>query len=152
MVLGLDEEIAKTLHIHSDELPFLDGGFGTQFRILQARPQDGVFCIHFKAQPGATSEQHRHHKPTFGFTLKGQWGHDHRYLYRPGTYVFETPGVVHQFFNGPNETEIIFVGDPDLDFVDPETNEVVSSHNSNMMMATYLRKCEEAGITPRFLK
>jgi hypothetical protein len=53
--------------------------------------------------------------------LHGSWGHDQEHRYRPGTYIFETPTVIHRFVNGPSVTEAVFVSFGDLEFIDPET-------------------------------
>src|SRR3546814_3365398 len=85
-----------------------------------------------------------------GFTLKGAWGHDEQYLYRPGTYIFETPGVIHQLLNGPEESEILFFGDLALDFVDPETLDVISVVTADKIIDKYLQKCAEKGVIPNY--
>lgn len=151
-MLDIARELEKTLHIHSNELPYVEAGFGTSHRILMARPDEGLFAVQVRAEPGATSGLHKHHSHVFGFTTRGAWGHDDRYLYRPGTFIYETPGVVHQFVNGPEVSEAVFIGDPCLDFVDPETMEVISTYNGQQILAGYLKKCGELGITPRFLQ
>src|SRR3546814_9327851 len=87
-----------------------------------------------------------------GFTLKGAWGHDEQYLYRPGTYIFETPGVIHQLLNGPEESEILFFGDLALDFVDPETLDVISVVTADKIIDKYLQKSEEKGVIHNYLK
>lgn len=151
MVLDIAKELEKTLHIHSVDLPYITVGFGTESRVLIARPKEGLFAIQFRAQPGVKSPLHKHRTPVIGFTLSGMWGHDDQYLYRPGTFIYETPGVIHQFINGPDVTEAVFVGDPNLDFVDPETLEVTGSYTGAEMIANYVQKCKEQGVEARFL-
>src|SRR3546814_18840791 len=87
-----------------------------------------------------------------GFTLKGAWGHDEQYLYRPGTYIFETPGVIHQLLNGPEESEILFFGDLALDFVDPEPLDVISVVTADKSIDTHLQKSAEKGVITTNLK
>lgn len=151
-MLDIVKELEKTLHIHSHELPFVEAGFGTSHRILMARPVEGLFAIHLRAEPFAKSGLHKHHNHVMGYTIAGAWGHDDQGLYRPGTFIYETPGVIHQFVNGPEVSEAIFIGDPALDFVDPETLEVISSYNGRQMLDGYIAKCNDLGITPRFLQ
>jgi len=149
---SLIQEVATTLHLHSTELPYIDLGFGMSFRILHARPKESLFVTQILAEPFTESHTHRHHIGNFGFTLRGQWGHDKRYLYGPGTYVFETPGVVHQFFNGPEVSEILFSGNPSLEFIDVESGEVTGRNNSDTMLERYHELCREAGVRPAYLE
>ncbi len=153
MALDLARELEKTLHIHSHDLPYVEFGEGTSICILQARPEDGIFTALFKAEPFAFTELHMHRtkQPVVGFTLKGAWGHDHQYLYRPGTYIYETPGVVHQFLNGPEVTEAIFFGAGAVDFVHPDTLEVTKTITTDQILQVYIRRCEELGFKAHFL-
>jgi quercetin dioxygenase-like cupin family protein len=150
-MLEMAKELEKTLHIHSPELPYIEVGTGTEARILVARQEEGIFAIQFRAQPFVKSPLHRHDRPVLGYTLRGQWGHDEQYLYRPGTMIYETPGVIHQFINGPEVTEAIFFGDPDLEFIDPETLKEKGRYSATDMISGYIATCATLGIEPRFL-
>jgi 2,4'-dihydroxyacetophenone dioxygenase len=153
-VIDIAKELEKTLHIHSEEIPYIPAAPDMEIRILHARAKDDFYVTQLRAQPGCVSGLHRHpfNKGTGGFTLKGSWGHDHQYLYRPGTYIFETPGVIHQFLNGPEETEVVFFGDLAAEFVDPETLEITGIVNAEAIINKYLEHCEDRGIRPHFLK
>lgn len=151
MSLDMDRELLKTLHVHTDELPFVEFTPGTQTRLLQVRPSEGLVVTHIRAQPGAMSALHRHPEPVYGWTVAGQWGHDHQYLYRPGTYIFETPGVIHQFINGPTVTEAVFISTGELELIDPDTLELVASATPSQIGEQYVAKCEAIGVTPKLL-
>jgi 2,4'-dihydroxyacetophenone dioxygenase len=154
MILDIAKELQKTLHLHSNELPYVTVEDGVEFRILHARADDNYYVTQLRVQPGFVGGLHKHSfsRGASGFTLRGAWGHDHQYLYRPGTYIFETPGVIHQLLNGPEESEILFFGDFALDYVDPETLGVRSVVTADMILNRYLEQCEERGITPNYLK
>src|SRR3546814_9309748 len=109
MILDMEKELQKTLHLDSNDLPYAEVEDGIEFRILHARPEEGYYVTQLRVQPGYVGGLHKHSfsQGASGFTLKGAWGHDEQYLYRPGTYIFETPGVIHQLLNGPEESEII---------------------------------------------
>jgi 2,4'-dihydroxyacetophenone dioxygenase len=128
--------LEKTLHIHSQELPYIETSPGMEMRLLQARVENGFYITQVRAAPGCVSGLHKHpfRKGVGGYTLRGRWGHDHRYLYRPGTYIFETPDVVHQFFNGTEEAEVIFLGD-----------------FAESMLRTYIELCAKRGFKPHYL-
>ena len=151
-MLDMAKELEKTLHIHSSDLPYIDLGGGNESRILMARPEENIYAIQFRAQPFIKSPLHKHRDPLIGYTLKGRWGHDESYEYLPGTFVFETPGVVHQFINGPEITEVVFIGNPNIEVVDPETLEVIGSYDGVEMINAYMQKCKEQGAEPRFLR
>lgn len=150
-MLDIAKELKKTLHVHGGDLPYVPGGPGTEYRVLMARPDENIFAIQFRAQPYAKSSLHRHDTPVMGFTLSGRWGHDEQYLYRPGTFIYETPGVIHQFLNGPGVTEVVFIGDPNLDFIDPETLEASGQLTCADLTKVYAQKCKEMGVEPSFL-
>jgi 2,4'-dihydroxyacetophenone dioxygenase len=151
MLLDMAKELEKTLHIYSDELPWIEMGNGLAERLLLVKENFSVSQL--RAQPFATTNLHRHPTTTCiaGYTLKGAWGHDRQYLYKPGTLIFETPGVIHRFLNGPEETEVLFFGNFAAEYVNPETLETTVSITSHMSVTKYVERCEELGIKPRFL-
>ena len=150
-MLDMVKELEKTLHIHAGDLPFIPIAPGQEARVLMARPEENIYAIQLRAEPFCRSALHKHHTPVLAFTTAGIWGHDEQYLYRPGTFIFETPSVIHQFINGPEWTEAVFIGDPNLDMVDPETLETTGSFNGVAMINDYIRKCEGRGISPTYL-
>jgi 2,4'-dihydroxyacetophenone dioxygenase len=142
----VEAELLKTLHIHADDLPFVEFESGIKTRLLHARPQEGLVVTQIQASPGIVGRLHRHLEPVFGFTTRGTWGHDTDYKYRPGTYVYETPGVVHRFLAGPHEpAEAIFVSHGNLEWFDPETLEVVGVATPQVMLDAYVTKCAQLG-------
>src|SRR5262249_37169290 len=144
-------ELLKTLHIHSDELPFIESEPGLETRILQARPEEGLGVAQLRAQPGAASRLHRHLSPAFGWTLLGAWGHDQPYSYRPGSYIYETTGVVHRLLNGPAVTEAVFISTGITEWIDPETQEVTGVLSPAGMREGYLAACEAQGLPVKIL-
>ncbi len=153
MVLDIAAELKKTLHINSEALPWVPMTAGLEQRVLQARPEVDWYVTQLRAQPFAQTRLHRHAtaRGIGGFTLKGRWGHDKQYLYHPGVYIYETPGVVHQFFNGPEVSEVLFFGEGLTEFIDADTLDVSGVLTSEDQMAGYLERCQEQGIEPRFL-
>ena len=147
----MDRELLKTLHVHSEDLPFIEFLPGYESRILHVRPSDKLVVTQVRAQPGSMSALHRHPSPVYGWTLDGSWGHDHEYKYRPGTYIFETPSVIHRFVNGPSVTEAVFVSTGDLEFIDPETREVINVARPQELLDIYVAASEELGYKPKVL-
>jgi 2,4'-dihydroxyacetophenone dioxygenase len=140
-----------TLHIDSDDVPWVSqselASGDVQGRVLHA-PNDGSFVVtQLRVGPGVLSSLHRHVGPTFAYTSRGAWGHDSEFNYRPGTYVFETPGVVHRFQSSDDPcTEVLFVSYATLEFVDPDTMEVIGSMSPVDIAQRYLEDCEAAGV------
>jgi quercetin dioxygenase-like cupin family protein len=142
----MKDAIARTLHVATDDLPWVQAGPGFEMRVIHARLEEGWVVTQIRAQPGVAHGWHRHDAPVFGYTTAGAWGHDESYEYRPGTYIFETPGVVHRFFNGPEVTEAIFLSYADAEFLDLETNEVTGRVTRADMLESYLRGCDDLGV------
>ncbi|WP_297699071.1 cupin domain-containing protein [Mycobacterium sp.] len=145
-MMSTKDAIARTLHIATDDLPWVTTSPGFEMRVLHARPEDGFTVSQIRAQPGVVHGWHRHNAPVFGYTTAGAWGHDESYEYRPGTYIFETPGVVHRFLNGPEVTEATFISYSDAEFINLETNEVTGRLTRAGMLEIYLRGCDELGV------
>ncbi|MGV9797375.1 cupin domain-containing protein [Mycobacterium sp. NPDC003449] len=141
-----ERDMARTLHMASDDLPWVPVGPEAELRIIHARPDEDFVATQLRAQPGAEQGLHRHLAPVFGFTSRGAWGHDRTYEYRPGTYVYETPGVVHKFLNGPEVSEVFFINHGVIEFVDATGTEVIRSLTLAQMAEHYLAGCEEAGL------
>jgi 2,4'-dihydroxyacetophenone dioxygenase len=100
-----------------------------------------------RAFPNTETPLHRHLGHAFGYTLKGAWGHDRMFKYTPGVYNYETPGVVHQFLNGPQVTEVLFINEGVLEFVNPQsTDEVTGRLTAADLLRGYYEACEAASI------
>jgi 2,4'-dihydroxyacetophenone dioxygenase len=141
--LGIEYD---TLHLHADDVPFVTFQGATKTRVLHARPDEGFVVTQILAPPGDKSALHQHNGPVFGWTNRGTWGHDDRFEYRPGTYIFETPGVPHRFHAGPDEVDAVFVSFGTLDMLDPQSGDVVATLTAASALEAYLQGCEAAGL------
>jgi 2,4'-dihydroxyacetophenone dioxygenase len=141
-------DLTQTLHISNEDVPWASAGPGFEFRILQAHLEDSLVISEMRAQPDVESYLHRHITPLLAWTTAGAWGHDRQYLYRPGTYVYETPGVVHRFLNGPGVTVVLFVqsgGSGDIEILDDHGTQV-SVLTLAERVASYFKACEAQGL------
>jgi quercetin dioxygenase-like cupin family protein len=145
----------KTLHIDADDVPWVvqPGGTvdevynpSTATRVLHARPDEGFIVAQVRAEPGAVTAFHRHRAPAFALTQQGAWGHDKKYKYQPGVYVFEVPGVAHRFVNGPGVTEVTFIHLGEIEFMDPESHEITAVLTLDEIVNGYFAGCEQAGL------
>ncbi len=147
-VAAFDEvaELRKTLHISAEDVPYIENTPGLASRVLHARKDEPLLVTELCAQPGAMSGLHRHVTPVLGWTIEGAWGHNREYLYRPGTYIYETPGVIHRFMNGPAVSRVIYIQSGDVENIDPETREVISVNRIPDRIDRYFEACEAAGL------
>lgn len=151
MAQPLSASDISTLHMHVDDVPWVSQSGkievdGVESRVLHARPEEGFVVTNIRTGPGVLSPMHRHIGPSFAYTIKGAWGHDTTYSYRTGTYVFETPGVIHRFYSGHEPvTEVIFVVYATLEFIDPESMEVTGTATPFDVVQSYFESCEAAG-------
>jgi quercetin dioxygenase-like cupin family protein len=138
--------LSRTLHLSADDVPYVQTSPAApvRTRVLHARPDEGFVVMQLHASPGVVSSLHVHHGPVFGWTTEGRWGHDDGFAYRPGTYIFETPGVQHRFMSGPDDVEALYVLYGTVDMIDPDSGEVTGTHGPADVVNGYLRACEEA--------
>lgn len=135
-----------TLHIHSEDVPWVGFTGNTKVRILHARPSEELIVTQIQAPPLEQSELHRHLGPVFGWTVSGRWGHDKSCEYRPGTYIFETPGVIHRFHSGNEPVDAIYVSYGKMERLDDETHEVYQTLTPELIFHGYMQACESAGL------
>ncbi|WP_205622605.1 cupin domain-containing protein [Haliea salexigens] len=61
------------VHIGNHDLPFVDIGDGSQLKVLQVKPDEGIWVIENIFHAGYEVETHRHTGPVYGFTTSGAW-------------------------------------------------------------------------------
>jgi 2,4'-dihydroxyacetophenone dioxygenase len=144
---AISEALDKTLHISSQDVPWVSYMEGLENRILHARPSESLIVSQTRFQPNARAGLHKHTGPVFAYTIKGQWSHDPRdFIYKPGTYVYEAIDVFHAFFNGPEVSEVLFINHGGVEFK-PENGEKVGRRlDSASILRTYFERCEKAGL------
>jgi len=144
---SLHNFLISTQHADLEDFPWIPmGAKGMEVRMLQVRPEDKLMVTHFRAAPGTRSTPHLHHGPTLGFTTKGAWGHHPTdFQYRPNSYISEPLREMHQFFNGPDTSEVYFVTLGDIEYFDDDAREVIMRIDPEMRLAQYYQKCEELG-------
>jgi 2,4'-dihydroxyacetophenone dioxygenase len=141
--------VLSTLHTTGDDIPWVvqsELQTGMRRRVLHARPEEGFIVTQIRAEPNLVSAMHRHTGPVFAYTILGAWGHDTECVYRTGTYVYETPGVVHRFYSGVEPvTEVVFVNQGLVEFVDPDTGETTGAVGPAEILRSYFEACEREG-------
>jgi quercetin dioxygenase-like cupin family protein len=137
-----------TLHIHSEDVPFVDqGSSGIEIRLLQASADDGVLSAEYRFAPGVVGPLHRHLGPVYGFTSEGRWGHDTNFDYRRGSYIYEVPGIIHRFMSGPDgSVRAFFVEYGGIEAIDGESSEPLVMLGVPERVRLYFNACEAAGL------
>jgi 2,4'-dihydroxyacetophenone dioxygenase len=142
-----DQASLWTGHIQSEDLPFVDSPVpGLKSRILHYREDEKMFATQLRAAPLSESSLHVHLGPVYAYTLGGSWGHDLKYEYVKGTYIFEPIGVVHKFFAGPDPVDAIFIGYGESHMVDEETGEPGMNISVPALVEYYFEQCEKQGL------
>jgi len=136
-----------TSHIDPETVPWAPLAPGLDLRVLEARPADNLIVTLSRHGSNHSYGLHRHLGPLFGYTVSGAWGHEAgSFPYTEGVYLREPIGVVHRFFNGPAETQAMFIALGDVEVLDPETHEVIRRDTATSMLAAYFQCCEAAGL------
>src|SRR3546814_4706564 len=60
MILDMEKELQKTLHLDSNDLPYAEVEDGIEFRILHARPEEGYYVTQLRVQPGYVGRSEEH--------------------------------------------------------------------------------------------
>jgi quercetin dioxygenase-like cupin family protein len=142
------EELQNTLHLHEDDVPWVSyqrAGVVSSRRMLHVRPDEDLAVTQLRCDAGVVGALHRHHGPVFALTESGTWGHDTSFRYRHGTYVYETPGVVHRFLSGPESVTATFISIGNIDILDDD-GALVSCYTPSGMLAAYFEACEAQGL------
>lgn len=134
-----------------DQLPLVDAGDGSRFRLVNADLASGVWTIFMSFAPGTTIPTHYHTGHVHAFTLSGSW----YYLEGPddvnvaGAYLFEPAGSRHTLHvpeTNDAETDVWFTihgANVNLD----EDGSVTAVIDAPLMLQFYRSMCEaEFGI------
>ena len=89
--------------VRTDDLNWIDDGFGNQIKILRINEETGFFHILIKAKGGQVNPPHTHLGPADFYVIEG--GFDYRGgSARAGDWVYESTGAVHEATTHPMDT------------------------------------------------
>jgi hypothetical protein len=142
------EAVAR--HVGEEDVPWIPNPLypGAELRLLQADMKIGVYVMAGRLPGDLEVGTHRHTGAVHMFTLSGAWKyHEHDYVNRAGSYLFEPPGSVHTFYVMPgNEvTETLSVIYGTTEYLD-EKGEIIQVGNAETNLRTYYEGCEKAGV------
>ena len=141
---------AVALHVGLEDVPWVPNHLfpGAELRLLQADVTRGIYAMAGRLPPNMEVGTHRHTGAVHMFTLTGAWKyHEHEYVNRAGSYLFEPPESVHTLFVLPGEevTETLSVVYGETQYFDAE-GQVVKVTNAASNLASYYESCERAGV------
>jgi quercetin dioxygenase-like cupin family protein len=87
----------ETLHVGSDELPWMEIGGGAGLQLLHVDLNQGLWVSKTRLPPGYRVATHFHTGLVFAVTLQGSWHYleSPEAVNRPGSYLFEPAGSRH---------------------------------------------------------
>lgn len=138
--------IQDAVHIGQDELPFIDIGDGSLLKVLQVRPQEGLWIIENVFQDGYEVDTHKHTGPVFGYTRSGAWKYkEYDYVNREGSFLYEPAGSVHTLQCIEDDTRVWFQMYGTNINLDAHGN-ITSVIDGQTTLDFYLAMCEEQGL------
>jgi len=136
----------EAVHIGRDELPYVDIGDGSQLRVLQVKPKEGLWIVENIFQAGMEIDTHKHTGPVWGYTRSGAWKYkEYDYVNRAGSFLYEPAGSVHTLQCIEDDTQVWFQMYGSNINLDAEGN-ITSVVDGALTLEFYLGMCEEKGL------
>ena len=136
----------EAVHIGRDDLPYVDIGDGSQLRVLQEKPKEGLWIIENIFQAGYEVDKHKHTGPVWGYTRSGAWKYkEYDYVNRAGSFLYEPAGSVHTLQCIEDDTQVWFQmygSNINLD----EQGNITSVVDGAMTLEFYLAMCADLGL------
>ena len=138
--------VQEAVHFGQDDLPFVDIGDGSLLKVLQVKPQEGLWIIENIFQNGYEVEMHKHTGPVFGYTRSGAWKYkEYDYVNREGSFLYEPAGSEHTLEALEDDTRVWFHMYGSNLNLDAEGN-VESVFDGPGTLEAYYALCEAEGL------
>ena len=142
------EAIAR--HVGAREVPWVPNTVypGAELRLLQADTLHGIVVMAGRLPGNLEIGTHRHSGAVHMFTLSGAWKyHEHDFVNRAGSYLYEPPESVHTLYVLPNDemTETLSVVYGETQYLDAQ-GAVTHVSNAETNLKMYYESCEQAGV------
>jgi quercetin dioxygenase-like cupin family protein len=90
------DTIPSAVHIGRDDLPFVEIGGGNKLKVIQVKPEEGLWIVENIFQAGYVVQKHRHTGPVYAYTTSGAWKYqEYEYVNRAGSFLYEPAGSEH---------------------------------------------------------
>jgi 2,4'-dihydroxyacetophenone dioxygenase len=137
--------IPEAVHLGRDELPYVDIGDGSQLRVLQVKPKEGLWVVENIFQAGYEVDTHKHTGPVWGYTRSGAWKYkEYEYVNRAGSFLYEPAGSLHTLQCIEDDTQVWFQMYGSNINLDGDGN-ITSVVDGALTLEFYLGMCEELG-------
>ncbi|MFT4519552.1 MAG: 2,4'-dihydroxyacetophenone dioxygenase [Halioglobus sp.] len=138
--------VQESIHLGKDDLPFVDIGDGSLLKVIQVKPQEGLWIVENIFQAGYEVDKHRHTGPVYGYTQSGAWKYkEYDYVNRAGSFLYEPAGSEHTLLAIEDNTQVWFQmygSNINLD----EDGNITSVVDGSMSLEFYLAMCEAEGL------
>lgn len=102
-------DVQLSVHIGSDDLPFVEIGGGNKLKVICVKEQEGLWIVENVFQPGFGVQTHRHTGPVYAYTVSGAWKYEeYDYVNRAGSFLYEPAGSVHTLTCVEPDTRVWF--------------------------------------------
>jgi 2,4'-dihydroxyacetophenone dioxygenase len=103
------ETVPSAVHIGADDLPFVEIGGGNKLKVIQVKPEEGLWIVENIFQAGYEVQTHRHTGPVYAYTTSGAWKYkEYDYVNRAGSFLYEPAGSVHTLQCKEDNTHVWF--------------------------------------------
>jgi quercetin dioxygenase-like cupin family protein len=142
------ESVPKAVHLGADELPFVEIGGGNKLKVIQVKPEEGLWIVENIFQSNYEVQTHRHTGPVYAYTVSGAWRYkEYEYVNRAGSFLYEPAGSVHTLECVEDDTRVWFqMYGVNLN-LDAEGN-VESVFDGSGTLEVYRALCEAEGYPP----
>ena len=136
----------EAVHIGRDDLPYVDIGDGSQLRVLQVKPKEGLWIVENIFQAGYEIDTHKHTGPVWGYTRSGAWKYkEYDYVNRAGSFLYEPAGSVHTLQCIEDDTQVWFQMYGSNINLDDQGN-ITSVVDGAVTLEFYLAMCADLGL------
>ena len=126
-------------------MPFIDIGDGSMLKVLQVKPEEGLWIIENIFQAGYEVDTHKHTGPVYGYTRSGAWKYkEYDYVNREGSFLYEPAGSVHTLQCVEDNTRVWFQMYGSNINLDADGN-ITSVVDGPLTLEFYLAMCEQLG-------
>ena len=140
------DTIPSAVHIGRDDLPFVEIGGGNKLKVIQVKPEEGLWIVENIFQAGYVVQKHRHTGPVYAYTTSGAWKYqEYEYVNRAGSFLYEPAGSEHTLECIEDGTQVWFqMYGVNLNLADDGTIESV--FDGPGALEAYYALCEAEGL------
>ena len=94
--MTITSPVEEAIHRGADDMPWVEIGDGSQLKVLQVHPKEGLWIVENIFMAGMEVQKHKHTGPVWGYTVSGAWKYkEYDYVNRAGSFLYEPAGSVH---------------------------------------------------------